>query len=434
MVMRTIVFIFFFFFSFFSVNQLKSQLVTAPEELFSEGQYFFQRGDYKEALYFFKQLVAQFPGQANYNFKAGECYLNISGMEEFAVPYLEVAVKQTVPKKNYKAKDFAEGNAPLHAYFYLGNAYRAAGRLDDALTVYNAFLASPYFYGNYNQNVVEQEMKSCERAKIIQDSPIELVNTPLDTNINTSYNEYNPVISRDGRTLAFVRGLKFYEAVFVSRLTESGWSKPVNISEEIVSDGDYYPTGLGSDGKTMLLVRTLNENADIYISKFINGKWSKAEKLPGKVNTIQTESFASFGYSDSTIYLVSNRSGTRGGLDIFVSEFKDGVWGKPKNLGKTINTEYDEDTPSLCIDGKTLFFSSKGHYNMGGFDIFYSYKENKKWADPRNAGFPVNTTRDDRFFYVFDDCMTGLFSILDRETGVADIYQIEIKSKPALPW
>lgn len=410
------------------------QEITNPQELFDEGQYFFQREDYSEALYFFKQLTKKVPGNANYNFKVGECYLNIPGQEYLAVKYFEVAVEKIKPKKEYKARDFNEDSAPLHAYFYLGNAYRMDGQLDQALKAYNRFIDSPYFINNYNLNVVEIEMFSCERAKIIQDTPIEMQKKKLDGQFNSEFSEFHAVKSTDGKSMVFIRGLKFYDAIFYSVKTEEGWSKPLNINEEIVSDGDYYPTGLNKDGTKLLLVREKDLNSDIYISELKNGKWTPAEKLQGKINTAVQETFASFGNSDNEIYFISDRQGGKGGKDIFLSQLNDkGQWDKPKNLGKVVNTELDEETAVICEDGNTLFFSSKGHFNMGGYDIFYTYKENGKWVNPRNIGYPLNTTRDDLFYIVNNTCKTGLYSVIDRETGVADIYEITVQQPLALP-
>ncbi len=413
---------------------VKGQLTYTPEDLFDEGQYFFIRKDYKEALYFFKQLADKNEDHANFHFKTGECYLNIPGLEYKAVPYFQVAVKNTVPKKEYDQREFVEEKAPLHAWFFLGNAYRMAGKLDDALTAYFTFMDSPYFLNNYNPGVVEREIKSCERAKIIQDAPLDLDKVPFNESINTTSSEFNPVLSKDGNTLVFVRGLKFYDAVFITKKTDEGWTEPVNINQEIVSDGDYYPTGLNSDGTVMLLVREHDDNSDIYYSEFKDFKWTEAKRLPGRVNSLMYETYATFGEDDKTIYFVSDRSKTYGGKDIFVSKLdKNGLWGKPKNMGKTINTELDEDSPRVCDDGKVLFFSSQAHYSMGGKDIFYTYFEKNKWSVPRNIGYPISTTRDDFFYTVQNVCTKAVFSIIDHETGLSDIYMIEIKEPLAVP-
>jgi tetratricopeptide (TPR) repeat protein len=412
----------------------QAQEITDPQELFDEGKYFFVRRDYKEALYFFKKLTETESTNAHFNFKVGECYLNIPGQEHLAVPYFEKAAMKTVPKRQYRAKDFNETNAPLHALFYLGNAYRYAGDLESALKAYSKFMDSPYFYGNYNLSVVETEMKSCERAKIIQDAPIDLDIIALDAPIASSFSESHPVISHDGKTMVFIRGLKFYDAVFVSSLENGNWNELVNINQEIGSDGDLYPTGLNTNGTMILFTREKDGASDIFYSEYNGTTWSMAEKLPGKINSLANETYASFGENDETIYLVSDRQSGKGGKDIWVSKKdKDGDWSRPKNLGKKINTEFDEETPVLCRKDKTLFFSSKGHYNMGGYDIFYSNFKKGDWVQPMNVGYPLSTTGDDIFYVVRPDCNSGYYSIIDKDSGVADIFLIEVKSKLAIP-
>lgn len=411
-----------------------AQDISDPLEMFQEGQFFFVRKDYKEALYFFKKLVNTDKENSHFNFKVGECYLNIPGQEHLAVAYFEKAAKKTVPKKEYKSKEFKERNAPLHSLYYLGNAYRMSGELEMALRAYNKFIDSPYFYGNYNLGVVEAEMKSCERAKIIQDSPIDMEKILVEEPISTSFSEFNPVMSHDGNHLAFVRGLKFYDAIFIADLVDDKWTNVRNISPEIGSDGDYYPTGMNTDGTVMLLVRDIEGNSDIYYSEFDGLNWSKAAELPGKINSLVNETYASFGENDETIYLISNRQRSVGGKDIWKSKkLSNNTWEKPKNLGKEVNSEFDEETPVLCRKNQTLFFSSKGHYNMGGFDIFYVNKNKNDWSVPKNVGYPFNTTRDDLFYMVRPNCDTGYYSIIDTDSGISNIFLIKVSSTLAIP-
>ena len=404
------------------------------KEDFEEGQYFFNRKEYEDALVFYLKLLESDSSQANYNFKAGECYLNIPGKEQFAVKYLERAVKKVVPKKDYNSRDIEERSAPLHALFYLGNAYRMADQLNKALEVYNKFLDSPYFLGNYNQNVVEREIKSCERAKIIQDAPLDYQKINLGKNINTENTEINPVISGNGKSIVFIRRLKFYDAIFYSVCDSSGWLPAININPEVLSDGDFYPTGLSYKGDQMLLIKKGTDDYDIYISKLEKGKWSAATKLNNKINSMFDETFASFGADDKSIYFSSDRHGGRGGYDIYVSKLSaDGQWDSPKNLGKTINTEFDEQNPIVTDSNKVLFFCSNGHYNMGGYDIFYSNSDGKKWKVPINIGYPINNTRDNMWFYPIRNGREGYYA-LEEENGFgsSDIYYIKILSASVL--
>ena len=415
---------------FILLNNLYSQIEEDLEECYKEGEYFFNRGDYEEAIYYYLILVKNYPDNSNFNFKTGECYLQIPGKEENSIPFLEKAIINITEKNKYKRKSFEESRAPLHAYFYLGNAYRINNQLDKALEAYNTFINSPYFYNNYNQVIVENEIKSCERAKIIQDSPTLYNKIPLNKHINTSATEINPVVSGDEKSLVFIRKMKFYDAILYSKFDENEWSEPININPQIISDGDFYPVSLSFDGKELYLVRRTSSGKDIYTSRLINGTWSEAEKLSAKINSSSDETHACISEDGKSLYFTSDRRKGTGGLDIYVSEKnKNNQWSKSKNMGKVLNTKFDEDTPFITGNDKRLFFSSKGHYNMGGFDIFYSDKNARKWSVPVNIGFPINSTGDNLFFVPLKGGSIGYISKYnDEDKENKEIYRFEILS------
>ncbi len=406
----------------------------AVDENFKEGEYFFYRGDYTDAVGFYLKLVAIDSLNANYNFKVGECYLNIPSKEPLAIPYFEKALKNIVPKNKYKKRSQDEVNAPLHTYFYLGNAYRINNQLDKALENYLKFMDSPFFYGYYNVDIVEREIKSCERAKIIQDAPMAYEKINPGEAINTSYVEERPVVSGDGKTLVFIRRLKFYDAIFYSVWDHDKWRLAVNINPEILSDGEFYPTGLSCDGNHLLLVKKESETSTIYISHLQEGTWSKAVPMDNNLNSASSEIHASYNKAGDAVYITSNRAKSKGGYDIFRSKLTSkGTWSKPKNLGKTINTKFNEQGAySFAVPG-VLFFSSEGHYNMGGYDIFYSRKVGKKWAIPVNIGYPINDTRDNLFYCPANNLREGYYAIEDNEGyGQTDIFLIRIKEDTIL--
>ena len=143
-----------------------------PEEMFSEGEFFYLSEDYEEALYYYLKLVQTDPDNANFNFKVGDTYLHIPGREYMAIPYLKKAVGNTTLK--YKKRSFKEKKAPHYAWFSLGNAYRINNELDKALQTYEEFTSSDDFEGNYNLDIVNNEIRACQRAKMIQDVPVEV--------------------------------------------------------------------------------------------------------------------------------------------------------------------------------------------------------------------------------------------------------------------
>ena len=136
----------------------------------------------------------------------------------------------------------------------------------------------------------------------------------------------------------------------------------------------------------------------------------------------------------SEIYFSSYGSSDENGKDIYViSRLANGEYGKPVSLGYPINTEYDEDYPFLHPNGKVLYFASKGHNSMGGYDIFKSERneETGVWGKPVNLDFAINTPDDDILFVTDRDEKTAFFaSRRGTEQGKIDVYHINLQRKP----
>ena len=414
--------------------QLCGQISNEIAEWFNEGEYFFNRKDYQEAAYYYKRIVEQYPDHANFNFKLGECYLNMPGNETLAIPCFEKAILSTVAKNRYKRKEINETNAPLHAYFYLGNAYRIGNRLDDALKAYTTFVNSPFYEGNYNVTIVENEIMSCERAKIIRDSPIDITETKLDSVVNTDATELCAVISQDEKTLVFVRRLKFYDAIYLTTRRGNSWSTPVNLNPLVGSDGDLYPSCLSADGKALYFVKKNPTGNEIWVSFLQHSTWGTASKLGRNINSGAGESSPWVSADGTTLYFVSARKGGYGGTDIYYAKQQNLEWGRARNLGAAINTAFDEETPCLINNDSTLFFSSKGHDNMGGYDIFTATFDGRKWSKPVNLGFPLNNTSDNTGYVAVEQGKAGYYVKTVPLSGTAeDIFRAVIKPLRMLP-
>lgn len=404
-----------------------TQQKITPAEALADGDYFYYAEDYSEALYNYLKLVNTDLITPNIRFKIGMCYLNIQGEEPNAIPFLEEAVKKTTPR--YKKRSPKETLAPEYALFYLGQAYRVNNELDKALDAFNSFLSVPGFENKYNLNEVMNEIKACEKGKIIQDIPVNVKMINLGPVINSPVSNYNPVISPDESVLVFMSELKFYNGIFISHKKSGKWTEPENITPQVGSDGDVVPTSISSDAKTIYLVKGEGDDRDIYESHYDGTFWTKLKPLNDLINSGKAESHASISTDGKTLYFSSNRRGGFGGLDIYKSELQsNGDWGAPQNLGDVINTPFNEETPFISSDNSILYFSSQSHYNMGGYDIFYSRKnKNKKWSDPVNIGYPVNTTGDNLFYAPVGNGSVGYMSrITEDGYGKQDIYRIEI--------
>jgi len=399
----------------------------SPEDLYDDAEYFFVREEYAEAAYLFSQILKAEPENANVMFMLGSSYLKIPGQEYKAIPYFEKACSYI--SYNHKKNRYSEKMAPAHVWFYLGDAYRVDNQLDKAIEAYTTFTKTKNFEKNYNQRMVDEAIKSAERAKIIQDAPLNLYAYCLEEPINSGNSDYDGVISANEKVMVWINSQKFYEALMMSVKQDGKWSTPVNITPQVGSDGDLIPTGLSADGKELYLIRQSPIDNDIYYSHFDGSLWSVALPLPGEANSNFNEDFASVSADGKVLYIASDRPGSEGGLDIFVAEKQEnGEWGSAVPMVGPVNTEEDETAPYMSPDGSRFYFSSKGHFNMGGYDIFYcKVNEDNTLSLPTNIGFPINTTSDNTWFIPVKDGLTALYSRYTNEgVGKEDLWMLEI--------
>ena len=417
-------------FSFIFILTLFAQK-DEEKEMFLNGEYFVLHKEFPDALLFYLQLIDKYPDNANLNFRAGLCYLNIQGEKDKAIPYFEKAINNLTNR--YKEGDFREEEAPYDTYFYLANAYQINNEIIKAKQTYEKHLHFLDPGDTLNINFVNKQIESCKNAEKLKQNKTHFDLYNLGQNINDAYNNYYPGISQDGNTIVFMTGLKFYDAIMLSKKIDGKWTMPVNLTPQIKSDGDLYISSLSADGQTLYMTKNDILNSDIYVSYFKEDVWTNAVKLNMNINTKYWESYASESPDGSTLYFSSSRTKGYGGLDIYKSEKNSltGDWGNAVNLGPVVNTHFNDDCPFLTGDGKRLYFSSQGHENLGGFDIFYTEKSvSDNWTKPVNIGYPINSTDDDIFFSPHNNGAGAYYSIFGKKDsyGGKDIYYLDIYS------
>lgn len=243
--------------------------------------------------------------------------------------------------------------------------------------------------------------------------------------INTAYDEFAPIISADGYMMIFTSSrpigkkaiakklLAGNENIYVSYYDDYTWkwSEPKLLGESINQpEKNNSAISLSNDGQRLLLFRG-DPDGNIYETVLKGDEWSEPVKLPEPINSKMHESSASISPDGRTIYFVSNRKGGQGKLDIWMCHQDNmGTWGKAENLGSEINTPENEEGVFIHPDGKTLYFSSKGHNSIGGFDVFKTVLEDGKWGTPVSLGNLINTPEDDLFFSITADGKTGYYS------------------------
>jgi outer membrane protein OmpA-like peptidoglycan-associated protein len=262
--------------------------------------------------------------------------------------------------------------------------------------------------------------------------------------VNTEYPEYSPVVSLDGTALFYTSrrlwadstnfnmkdlNTNFYwEDIYVSyKDFDDTWMEPImldfcrpNQNEATVS--------VSADERKVYVYNDIAGNGDIFYSKFESNIFTNIDELDvPKLNSSSWETHLTVTPDGRTIYFVSDREGGFGGRDIYrIVKLPNGKWSEPINLGETINTEFDEDSPFMAVDNKTLYFASNGVNSMGGFDIFMSVRDEfDNWSTPINLGYPLNSTGDDIFYTTTMDGMTGYLTSFRRNgEGDKDIYEI----------
>lgn len=258
--------------------------------------------------------------------------------------------------------------------------------------------------------------------------------------INSPSLDYAPLIAADGSIMIFtsrkpliannIKNLK--DHIFYSNFDKetTKWSNASPFSDTINVPGrNNSAISISNNGQQMLIYRDdLNTNGDIYESHLEGSSWTEPVNMGEPINSADKEPSACISPDGGTIYFVSDREGGLGGFDIWYCTKDDNEkWGEAENMGATINSTEDEDGLFIHSDGKTLFFSSKGHNSMGGYDVFMSILDNatKVASSPKNLGPSINTSEDDLYFVMEANGKTGYYSS-NRLGGFGekDIYQI----------
>lgn len=345
-------------------------------------------------------------------------------------------------RQNYNHALALGNNVETRFYYGYAEAELYTGDYDNALKHFRQFIDT--YKGNDPDfiNKAKKYVKDCEFAIIALKNPVKYEPVNMGSEINSVHRDYFPSVTADGNQLIFSRTIDGNEDFFISKLINKTWGSPGPLSNKIntlkYNEG---AQSISPDGKYLFFTGCNRPDGlgrcDIYVS-IKNGKeWGEPFNLGEPVNSKFWESQPTISSDGSTLYFVSNRPGGLGGYDIWKSSLKpDGYWAAPENLGPDINTPYDEHTPFIHPDGKTLYFSSDGWPGMGNKDIFMSRAdENGKWSKPENLGYPINTFNEETGLIVTPDGTHGLFSSnLKGGYGDMDIYQFKIpESKKPFP-
>ncbi len=376
----------------------KNELKEARKNL-TKGDIQFENEKYKTALKYYLKANAFNPNDGKLNYKIGQCYFysDNDSAEQFFLKSMEL-----------------DKNPGLDNNLYLGTIYHQNAQFDAAINKYKAFiddLSQREETKDKNKlDKINKLIKECESGKEIVTKSSEIKIEDLSKKIagaERQYSDYAVYSTSDDSLLYFTSIREQFtkkghpkeiaaEDIYCSVKQDGRRGMAQNIGKPVNTHANDAIVGLSGDGLTMYIYSNSN-NGDIYYSHKNGESWSEPYVFSSQINSGATESSLAFSSTGDTLFFVSNRPGTYGGNDIFYSVKENNDWSSPVNLGPVINTKYDEE--AVFVDGDTLYFASKGHNTMGGYDIFKSHKiTDNQWSTPENLLSPINSPFDDIFY------------------------------------
>ncbi len=405
-----------------------------------------------------------------------------------AVRSFDLALKMYDERLNDKALEYLETAIEadgkfIEAYMLRANIYSDKQEYPKAIVAYQeAIRLNPDFFPNNYYSLAQAQFKSGDYSgarinyekfvtlpkinpglassakKMIQNShfaeqavknPVPFKPVNMGDKINTSYEEYFPAITADGRTFLFTRRGKaliaeranLQEDFYVSTWTGKEWT-PAQALEEINTNGNEGAPSLSADGQYLFFTaceemmesfgaRKTKGSCDLFIAKKVGNKFNAPRNLEVPINTGVWESQPSFSSDGRTLYFVRAIKGSDGKTqrDILVTSIGDrSEWSEPVSVSDKINTTGDEMSVFIHPDDQTLYFSSDGHPGLGGLDIFLSKRAaTGEWTEPVNLGYPINTGGDENSLLVSPSGDIAYFASNRAEGfGGLDLYQFAL--------
>lgn len=384
-------------------------------------------GEYNTAIPMLESALAkanQEHEKGKIHFYIGECYRMSNRLPE-AVDHYEKALAN----KHYEDK----------LAFYYGYALKATGKYEEAKKQFSGFTKTGSDYA-----LVQRAKKEILNMPAVDSlsQPNEYVTLTNLEGVNTDAAEYSPTMYKDKLVFSSTRRKeKVFEStgggfadlyMFEFEDKEKGTGTATPFNKSINTDGFHEASAAFSkDGMTMVFARS-NSGAkgekdivdvNLFISKFEDGDWSAPKLLTDVTQTKSWDGCPAFSADGKTLYFASDRSGGYGGIDLYSSKMNDrGDWGRPRNMGRTINTPGNEMFPYVSEEGK-LYFSSDGHPGLGGLDLFEAERA-AGVITIKNLGAPYNSSSDD-FGMIATGEKTGYFvsnRASDNAKGDDDIY------------
>ena len=392
-----------------------AQVAKKSLALFLQGEQFFKEKKYANALTKFEEAITTDRANIEAFYYAAICYLQLDNAET-ALEYLKIIEAGKASQlrdydywfalASYQFADFATAQTSLEQYLK-GNGIK-----------------------KYQKEALDLK-RQCEIAQLAKDSLSQnFVVEPFNSQVNSSGAEFGVIITKDFKRIFFNRQNKEYSLKDEGKTQENEANTPLLISEIDKNDNWANPTLQNAPPNTQKICQIIEESKRILVShqgslkimEWDGNAWKMGSKLAGLESIKRQTSGFMYDYDSKLIFVAES---PRGDLDLYFTTMRrDKTWDTPAPL-IDLNTATDENAPFLTIDGKTLYFSSKGHNSMGGYDVFKSKYDSlrNRWSKPISLGLPINSIADELHFSMFGDL--GFFSS-DRAGGMgaSDLYRV----------
>lgn len=373
------------------------------QQTFTTIKALYDQGQFAEVLPMLKEMLVKDPDNSNLNFLIADCLLHLDGYEKDAKPFLEKAIKNTTP--DY-VNSMNQRKAPVFSYMKMGDLLYEDYLFDEALINYKIFKV--YLDEKKDKDLifdVNRKIETATNAKMMVDNVVKVSFSEIPFVNTGSFSDFSAHYADKGNTMYFTRKrigstTPANSDILYMKKNDGKWGRPVKMPF-INSDADDVFCSISKDGSALYFSSNRSGKYHIYVSaRKGTTQWSQPELLNANVNGSKSEETFAFISADSkTLYFVSDRKGGYGGKDIYVTtRTLGGDWGAARNMGNTVNTTGNEESPSISDDGKTFYFSSDGHPGIGGYDVFVANISGGTIREARNMGFPINTLGDDLFY------------------------------------
>jgi len=400
----------------------------------TQAKLLFEDNKFKDALDIYLELSNEYNTDAFLNFRISLCYFEEGKLDQ-SNEYCK------------KALDNCHDNNLKKEIIYLqANIYHKQENFVSAKDCLNGIMSGT---ATVDSNQVKLLLKQINVAEELYKNPVNcnFVAIPVESEINSEFNEIFPVCSRRGNKLFFTSDRQiaadqernaithnFPNSIFESEIDQSSIEGlPVLVDETFASGKNYILGSVSAADMIYFLYKETPENndgGDLYTdTRDTDEDFTDPVKIESVLNTKYYEYSPSYDCINAILYYVSNfKDIDKTKSDIFKSELFKSRFPEPDMLKKT---SYDNDQAFVYVHpgGGFMVFAMDGETSMGGYDLFICYDEDGKWSEPENMGYPVNTSSDEMQFCLSSDGLTAYISS-NRPLGAGgfDIYKFDFLS------